>query len=150
MRSELAIDVPNIFITVLVCRIAHVFRHPDCPLFAFFSLHSASRIRSLRSAGNRSNVSVNKLSNWNVLSSLGLGIFGPPSDGRPNVRGESGCVLRWGEGRLEEIRDTLGWSVHKRDDVEIERRVDLLVQIFVRPRSRIQTLMDEQFALEDS
>ena len=148
LRSELAIDVPIIFLTFLVCRMSHVFRHPDCPLFRFYSLQSTSRLRSLRSAGSRSNVSLSKLSSWNVLSGLGLGVFGPPADGRPNVRGESGRVLRWGEGWLEEIRDTLGWSMQKKDDVEIKRRVDLLVQIFVRPRSRSQALMDEQFALE--
>ena len=83
-----------------------------------------------------------------MLNGLGLGFFGAPADGRPNVRGESGRVLRWGEGWLEEIRDTLGWSMQKKDDVEIKRRVDLLVQIFVRPRARSQALMDEQFALE--
>ena len=75
VRSELAIDVPIIFRTFLVCRISHVFRQPDCPLFRFYSLQSTSMLRSLRSAGSRSNVSLSKLFSWNVLSCLGLGIF---------------------------------------------------------------------------
>ena len=68
-----------------------------------------------------------------VLISLGIGV-GPLVAGRPDIRGNSGYVFRWGEGRFEEIRDKgPGWSLQRDDKSAIEFRVNLLLDIF-RPR----------------
>ena len=68
-----------------------------------------------------------------LLSSLGLSV-GPLVAGRPDVRGQSGYVFRWGEGWFEEIRDGgPGWMFDKDDKSAIELRINLLLDMF-RPR----------------
>ena len=70
-----------------------------------------------------------------VLSSFGVRV-GPVVAGRPDVRGHSGYVVRWGEGWFEEIRDGgPGWSIQRDDKSGVAFRVDLLLDIF-RPRRR--------------
>ena len=53
--------------------------------------------------------------------------------GRPDVRGHSGYVFRWGEGWFEEIRDGgLGWKFERDDTSAIDNRVKLLLDLFRR------------------
>ena len=85
-----------------------------------------------------------------VLESLGLNIFGPPVGGRPGTRGNTGCVIRWGEGWFEEVRETLGWEVERHDDSEVTKRVDLLLHIFSPRQSRLEAILDGSLAIMDS
>ena len=56
--------------------------------------------------------------------------------GRPDVRGHSGYVFRWGEGWFEEIRDGgLGWKFERDDKSATDIRVSLLLDIFRRRHS---------------
>ena len=51
--------------------------------------------------------------------------------GRPDVRGQSGYVFRWGEGWFEEIRDGgPGWNFEKEDRSAIDYRIKLLLDIY--------------------
>ena len=70
-----------------------------------------------------------------ILRSLGIQL-GALIAGRPNVRGQSGYVFRWGEGWFEEIRDAgPGWNFEREDKSAVDLRVNLLLDIF-RPRQR--------------
>ena len=85
-----------------------------------------------------------------VLSSLGLRL-GTLIAGRPNVRGQSGYVFRWGEGWFEEIRDGgPGWKFRREDKSAIEYRVSLLLDVY-RPRQRpgLPPLMNLLQAISD-
>ena len=87
-----------------------------------------------------------------VLDSLGVRL-GQLVAGRPDVRGQSGYVFRWGEGWFEEIRDGgPGWRFDRDDKSAIEFRVNLLLNIF-RPRRRsgLPALTDfmQQLSLSD-
>ena len=65
-----------------------------------------------------------------VLTVLGIGL-GTLIAGRPDVRGQSGFVFRWGEGWFEEIRDGgPGWLFERDDESAIELRTNLLLDIF--------------------
>ena len=44
----------------------------------------------------------------------------------------------------------LGWDIRRKDDAEILKRVGALMKLFVKPRSRIAALMDEQLAIMNS
>ena len=58
-------------------------------------------------------------------------------------------MIRWGEGWLEEIRESLGWRICRNDHAAVDERVDVLKEIFVPRVSRMQALMDAQLALQD-
>ena len=81
---------------------------------------------------------------------LGLDLFGPPIDGLPAVRGASGCVIRWGSGWFEEVREGIGWNIPRKDKAAISVRVELLLKIF-SPKSAAQLCLEGTlpFALED-
>ena len=86
-----------------------------------------------------------------VLSTLGI-TPGPLVAGRPNVRGQSGYVFRWGEGWFEEIRDgPPGWSFNRNDKAAVNARTNLLLDIFRRRRaSGLPTLSNSvQAAISD-
>ena len=70
-----------------------------------------------------------------MLSSLGVQLDGLVA-GRPDVRGHSGYVFRWGEGWFEEFRDGgPGWNFQRDDKSAVDVRSTLLLDI-VRPRRR--------------
>ncbi len=55
-----------------------------------------------------------------ILMHVGINM-GPLIAGRPNVRGHSGYVFRWGEGWFEEIRDGgPGWLFQKDDKSAVD------------------------------
>ena len=64
--------------------------------------------------------------------------------GRPDVRGHSGYVFRWGEGWFEEVRDGgPGWNFQKDDKAAIKVRIDLLLDLFRRRQNfMMPALMD--------
>ena len=54
-----------------------------------------------------------------TLRSVGIQV-GSLIAGRPNVRGQSGYVFRWGEGWLEEIQDGgPGWNFERNDKSQL-------------------------------
>ena len=70
-----------------------------------------------------------------VLTSVGISL-GALIAGRPQVRGQSGFVFRWGEWWFEELREGgPGWRFERNDKSAIDLRVNLLLDIF-RPRRR--------------
>ena len=70
-----------------------------------------------------------------VLTGLGMHLQELVA-GRPNVRGHSGFVFRWGEGWFEEFRDGgPGWFFQRDDKAAIDLRTNMLLDIY-RPRQR--------------
>ncbi len=70
-----------------------------------------------------------------TLISLGIRVD-PLIAGRPAVRGQSGYVLRWGEGWFEEIRDGgPGWRFPQENKSALDLRINLLLDIFQRRHS---------------
>ena len=68
-----------------------------------------------------------------ILYSLGVRL-GSLVAGRPDIRGQSGYVFRWGEGWFEEIRDGgPGWNFQRDDKSTIQVRVNVLRET-LRPR----------------
>ena len=114
------------------------------------SLHSQERLTSLRLTGRRSEVSSSQWRHFNLLHEIGLG-GDPPVGGFPLVRGQSGCVFRWGEGWFAEIRERVGWDIARNDKPEISTRVDLLLRLFRRSRvaRAIEPLCHAPLAIED-
>ena len=70
--------------------------------------------------------SISALSARELLANLGIHVDEVMA-GRPDVRGHSGYVFRWGEGWFEEIRDGgLGWKFERDDKSASDIRVNLL------------------------
>ena len=149
IACEHKVDACKIFFTHVVNRMAHIFWHDHMPLFKLLSLHSSSRLRACRLVGAPCSVSASRLSSWNVLQELGLGLLGPPVGGRPNTRGGTGAVIRWGEGWFEEVRDGVGWNINRKDEPATKVRVDILIMLVVQTRSRLDSLLDEQLCIVD-
>ena len=128
----------TLFSEHLVRRLGHCFRHPEAPLFQFLSRSSTERLTSLRLVGRKSEVSHAKLVNWLFLHDLGLS--DELASGRfPQVRGHTGFVFRGGKGWFEKVRERLGWKIEKHDKPEITKRVNMLLHLFRRTRTK-QTL----------
>ena len=108
------------------------------------------RLTTLRITGRRSEVPE---SQWQLFSFLqSLGIEGdPPIGGFPQVRGHTGYVFRWGEGWFEEVRDSVGWDIPRKDTPQIKKRVEILMRLFKRPRitETLHALDDASLAIED-
>jgi len=150
IKDDFSVDVPIMYLKFLVNRVTHVFRHEDLPIYKFFSLPRSSRLREQRMQGSRYSLSASRMNSWRLLESLGLNAFGPPVAGRPGIRGEAGCVIRWGEGWFEEVHERLGWRVPRKDHVASQDRVEILKSLFAPPPSRLQALRDRQLALTDN
>ena len=123
--------------------------HGNHPISQLLNLPLDGRLADLRVQGRRSEVSATTWSIWNVLSDLGLEVD-PPVGGRPNVRGQSGCPIKWGDGWFGPIRDGGGgWSFDKHARPEIQTRVDILMQRFKRNCSNsMLPLQDVMLAIE--
>ena len=83
-----------------------------------------------------------RLHGWNLLRSLGLGSEVPPSGGRPLIRGEAGHVFRWGEGWFVEVRDGVGWGIARKENVQVEHRVDILLKLWLYARPQLPLMLD--------
>ena len=70
-----------------------------------------------------------------LLRSLGLGDSSVPEGVRPNVHGQSGFPLRWGEGWLEEVRETVGWGIARKDQAATQFRVELLLKMWSQKKT---------------
>ena len=81
---------------------------------------------------------------------LGIG-SGPLVAGRPEIRGQSGYVFRWGEDWFEELRDGgPGWSFQRDDKSGIAFRTNLLLDIFrFRRGSGLPPLMNLMHPISD-
>ena len=97
-----------------------------------------------------SEVSDSQIERFSFLQRLGIG-GDPPVGGFPLVRGQTGCVIRWGSGWFEEIRDRMGWTVRKDDRTELARRADVLMDLFKRHRvtATLDALCDAPLAILD-
>jgi len=150
VQSEFNICVQTFYCKCVVGYVGHCFRHSSHPISKLMSLPLAERLTSLRSQSRRVPSQTAEMAR-DFLSSLGFSV-GPLVAGRPDVRGQSGYVFRWGEGWFEEIRDSgPGWLFVKNDKPAVEYRVNLLLDIF-RPRrgSGLPPLMDlMQVAISD-
>ena len=133
IQSEHKICARRICSEFIVRRVAHCSRHPETQLFAFLSLSVNERLTALRLMGRRSEISDSKFEKFSFLQKLGIG-GDPPVGGFPLVRGQTGCVIRWGSGWFEEIRDQMSWTVRKDDRFELARRADVIMDIFKRHR----------------
>ena len=72
--------------------------------------------------------------------------------GRPDIRGQSGYVFRWGECWFEEVRDGgPGWSLQRDDKSALDFRVNLILDICRhRRRSGLPALMNSmQVSISD-
>ena len=150
IQGEHKICARRICSEFVVRRVAHCFRHPEAPLFAFLSLSVNERLTALRLVGRRSEISESQIERFSFLQRLGIG-GDPPVGGFPLVRGQTGCVIRWGSGWFEEIRDRMGWTVRKDDRTELARRADVLMDIFKRHRvtATLDALCDAPLAILD-
>ena len=112
------------------------------PISKLFSLPLAGRLSSLRFERRRDPSGTASVAR-EVLNNLGISV-GTLIAGRPDVRGHSGYVFRWGEGWFEEIRDGgPGWIFEREDTSAIETRVNLLLDVFTpRRRSGLPALMN--------
>ena len=142
IKSQFNICLPSTFCKLLVNRIAHVFRHSELPVSSVLSL-PGGRLDVLRNRGRLTELSANRRSAWEVLRMFGLGSEDPPSSGRPGIRGESGCVFRWGEGWFVEIRDGLGWNVPRKDAAQTDRRVQILMELWMRRRPQLPFMLGD-------
>ena len=78
---------------------------------------------------NEFEVSASATSAWHFLRDLGLATD-TPVGGRPNARGQTGAVIRWGEGWFEPVRDGgLGWDFPRDASPEIDKRVQILMSL---------------------
>ena len=60
--------------------------------------------------------------------------------GRPDIRGHTGFVFRWGCGWFSEMRDSgPGWDFERNDKAGIGLRADFILQLF-RQRSSLAQL----------
>ena len=65
-----------------------------------------------------------------------------------DLRGHSGCVIRWGEGWFEVVRDGVGWEFQRHDREKISERVFPL-RIFPWRRERsLLAIVDAVLAIE--
>ena len=133
----------------LVSYVGHCFRHSSHPISKLFSLPLAGRLTSLRLESRRV-PSVSAQMARDFLGNLGI-VLDPLVAGRPNVRGHSGYVFRWGEGWFEEIRDAgPGWNILRNDKAAIEVRVKLLLDMFrFRRASGLPALTNLLHAISD-
>ena len=98
--------------------------------------------------GSRCTVSASRLRNWHALNNLGFSLD-TPVGGMLELRGHSGCVIRWGEGWFEVVRDGVGWEFQRHDRVKISERVDILLRMFPwRRQSSLLAIVDSVLAIE--
>ena len=134
VQSEFNVCVQSFYCKSLVSYIGHCFRHCDHPVSKLMSLPLAGRLRELRLNSQRDPSGSAQVARF-VLSNLGVQLEGLVA-GRPDVRGHSGYVFRWGEGWFEEFRDGgPGWNFQRNDKSAVDVRSKLLLDIF-RPRRR--------------
>ena len=134
VQLEFNVCVQSYYCKCLVSYLGHCFRHTAHPVTKLLSLPLAGRLESLRQQRRRV-PSISALSARELLSSVGVRVDEVVA-GRPDVRGHSGYVFRWGEGWFEEIRDGgLGWKFERDDTSAIDIRVNLLLDIFRRSHS---------------
>ena len=151
MQSEFNVCVQTFYCKSIVGYIGHCFRHSEHAITKLLSLPLAGRLTSLRLEGRRGVPSESAQAARNLLSNLGVRV-GDLVAGRPQIRGHSGYVFRWGEGWFEELRDGgPGWEFARHDKSAIDLRVELLLDIFRRRRgfARPSILNHLQGALED-
>ena len=134
VQSQFKICVHTFYCKCVVGYVGHCFRHGSHPISKLLSLPLAERLSSLRLLNRRVPSETAQMAR-DLLEGLGIAV-GPLVAGRPDVRGQSGFVFRWGEGWFEEIRDGgPGWMFERDDKSAIEFRVNLLLGMF-RPRRR--------------
>ena len=146
VQSEFNICVQSYYCKCLVSYIGHCFRHSSHPISKLFSLPFAGRLTSLRLLSRRVPSETAQMAT-EVLSNLGIRM-GHLIAGRPDVRGQSGYVFRWGEGWFEEMRDGgPGWHIQRDDKSALDVRVNLLLDIFRHRRwSGLPALLDSVHA----
>ena len=121
--------------------------HSDLPFFSVLSLPAGS-LDTTRMQGRPGEISDSRLNGWNFLRSLGLGSEDPPSGGRPLIRGEAGHVVRWGEEWFVEVRDGVGWGIARKDDVQVEERVAILLRLWFHKRPQLPLMLENgEFAV---
>ena len=150
VQSEFNICVQSYYCKCLVSYIGHCFRHSSHPISKLFSLPLAGRLTSLRLEQRRVPSDSAQMAR-EALEHLGIRL-GSLIAGRPDIRGQSGYVFRWGEGWFEEVRDGgPGWSLQRDDKSAVDFRVNLLLDIFRhRRRSGLPALMNSmQVAISD-
>ena len=131
-QAEFDVCVQSFYCKCLVGYIGHCFQHSSHPISKLLSLPLAGRLTSPRERSGRMPSSTAEMAHQ-LLSTLGISV-GPLVAGRPDVRGQSGFVFRWGEGWFEEIRDGgPGWLFNRDDKSAIKLRINLLLDMF-RPR----------------
>ena len=141
VQNDFHVCVSSFFCKSLVKFLGHCFRHLDHPISKLLSLPLRGRLTDLRIQGRRSVPSSSAQVAFDNLLELGLEV-GQLITGRPCIRGDNGCALRWGEGWFEEVRDGgVGWSFTKEDTAAIDHRMEVLLSLF-RRESRLPRLGD--------
>ena len=131
VQLEFNVCVQSYYCKCLVSYLGHCFRHTAHPVTKLLSLPLAGRLASLRQQRPRV-PSIGALSARELLSRVGVRVDDVVA-GRPDVRGHSGYVFRWGGGWFEEIRDGgFGWKFERDDTSAIGDRVKLLLDLFRR------------------
>ena len=133
VQSEFKVCVQRYYCKCVVSYVGHCFRHSSHPISKLLSLPFAERLTSLRLRNRRLPSETAQVA-MDFLRFLGI-TPGPLVAGRPNVRGHSGYVFRWGEGWFEEFRDgPPGWRFNRDDEAAIDARTNLLLDMFRRRR----------------
>ena len=87
-----------------------------------------------------------------MLDFLGLGAEQLVA-GRPQVRGQTGFVQRWGDLWFEEIRDSsdFGWRFDKSNKLHVTNVINVLLKLFRRERepSSVPALEDAPVSIEN-
>ena len=149
-QTEFNICVHRFFCKSVISYVGHVFRHMNQPVSKLLSLPLSERLDHLRLLGPSGQVSDYSIATRTFLQNLGLNL----SDlihGKPNIRGHSGRPFRWGDGWFFEIKDGgLGWSFQKTDTYAVNKRTDILLELFwLRFRRQpLQQLQDLVLSLE--
>ena len=129
VQSEFNICVQTFYCKCVVSYVGHCFRHSAHPISKLMSLPLAERLTSLRLRNRRLPSDTAQMAR-DMLHGLGIRLDSLVA-GRPDVRGQSGYVFRWGEGWFEEIRDGgPGWRFQRHDKSAIDVRVNLLCDAF--------------------
>lgn len=91
------------------------------------------------------------LPEYSILHKLRVGLnVELPLAGRLDVTGHSGFAFRWGAGWFEAIRDGgVAWSFERSAEQDVQKRVDILIQLLrgVRNRRSLLPLQDLVLAI---
>ena len=149
--SDRDICVLESFWTFLVNLVGHCFRHPEAPIFRFYSLPARSRLDRCHMTGGLGGISASRMFNWRMLDFLGLGLSNWWLDGHRFEVKQALCSDGATFGlKRSEIALMLGGGLEKSDKVHVKKLISVLLKLLRRERepSSVPALEDAPLAIE--